>query len=1047
MYENIRLNNSNFCIGPQTGTYCSVDNTVSPVVMHVKTELGSLIRTYSFSPSETFKVAPYLRTALDSEGYFPAEFITIKYIGPRDLSSYFTGAVFYTLEKRAKLIRTYYTYQREPEIGGEYKTVGDKTFKFNIDSSKGSGVIKFVASRGTVLTIGAKLKLQSINTSQTDGVSEYVYISGVSFVRYNINNDLYTVSVESKFNYPAPYFDYTVDDDIILLGSLVTAERPEYSSVIIRKWVLDATNFRLMLDRTIVKNSDDSYWFDVGAFAIEHYVAPLINHCPKGFGIIELNSSVASKLSKYDKLMIGPSTDTDNVGAIEEVNVYSVDGTVVEVRTDSDYIPTKFDYVINNNVTLFNDILLFSNSRPLINESGIAYGFTSNSGVLYHIDQTRPDVIDKYVHSGLYSDVTAADWNQTYGTLSFIKGSNLLHLSLADYEVYRSQAVGIVYPITNEFLTVYDLIIKDTVVYKLQSKVIKRDDVGEYALVNWLTYNFQTDSLVPYTYSATIIASNRVSFRGTVTYLLLHVRDQFGVGVLNKNVWFSTGTDIGDTAAVFVPTDGYVITDADGYCSVRYDAGYNYDGMVGVYAKIDGSNMTHGSAFVITNTKFMQYSNFNSSNYLVCNFDIPDSTLNMWAVSGTSGQISMIPRLSLMFPNDVLGDESKWREYKPAPIANSILVIVYVPFFEEYWTGSNIPTPPEIRLDMYNSKLLFSSSDSMLLDGNGKNLLGNVVYYMWNTLNISNTLNMSNNFVSRHVDYGNSASVNVDQFSFMTETRPAMWSEKNNVDTDFWVRLRPFASSLAPGTLVIKLKEISYLGEGPWYDITDLGIITMYDAGGGLFGIDFLYIPPSKFHNNAVVYVYIEVYDTSFVPNLTSVSYWFKLIPDFKAPYIDNHFPAVDSADVNIHTDIMFDLIDTGEGTDITTLEIYINNRQREFTYIEYEPGNYHVTCAKTTPFNYNQEVTILVDVKDRSENKNRLYDGWKFYCADSTGPWFNLEESIPARCIQGAKKDQVVELQVYAVDDTGIDPESIVIDVDGKNRNVKLTPIVYRLN
>ena len=108
MYENIEGNRPNFCIGPQSGTFCIVDDSADPVVMYVKNSSGVLIRTYSFYPSNI------LKTDGSSElPYHYYKFLTIKYVGPRDQSSYFDGAIFYTLEKRAFDERKYYTYDDE----------------------------------------------------------------------------------------------------------------------------------------------------------------------------------------------------------------------------------------------------------------------------------------------------------------------------------------------------------------------------------------------------------------------------------------------------------------------------------------------------------------------------------------------------------------------------------------------------------------------------------------------------------------------------------------------------------------------------------------------------------------------------------------------------------------------------------------------------------------------------------------------------------------------------------------------------------------------
>jgi hypothetical protein len=75
------------------------------------------------------------------------------------------------------------------------------------------------------------------------------------------------------------------------------------------------------------------------------------------------------------------------------------------------------------------------------------------------------------------------------------------------------------------------------------------------------------------------------------------------------------------------------------------------------------------------------------------------------------------------------------------------------------------------------------------------------------------------------------------------------------------------------------------------------------------------------------------------------------------------------------------------------------------------------------------------------------LFDGWKFYVTESTTPWFDMDSTEPVRCVRGRGRDQDVSLQVYGVDDTGIDYDSLRLEIGGRYRRIKIIPIVYRLN
>lgn len=962
-YENIQINTPNFCVGPQAGTYCSVDNSVYPVVMHVRNELGTLLRTFGFSPFNTFNKGPYVYDdgiTINSDGYYNSEFLFIKYVGPRDQTSYFNGAVFYTLERRSQKIRTYYTYELEdPED---------------------------------------------------------------------------------------PFSPYKTESD----GSLVTEVRPEYSSCIIRRWILNESNAVLVLDKTFIKNSDVEDWFDVAAFAVQYSVYPLIDHSAHNSMFIEITTT--SGLKKYDTLMLGPSSDVDNLGKIEEVYVHEiVDATTIEVKNYLGYQPPLYDYVAGDYVTIFNDILLFSNARPLINELDIAYGYETPSGTLYNLDQTNYGEVTHRDYSGIYSDIRCAVWNQEFYTLSFAKESNLLHLSLSNYTVSKSQNLALYYPTLFGNIPLYDIDIKGTAVYRLQKEIIKRADDGQYALMNWLTYNLHVDSLAPYTSSVTLMASKNILFIANRSFIKVIVRDQFGIGLINKNVYFTATGDIG---AVIAPIDGYLITDSNGTAELQYDAGYFFEGRPIIKAKVDGSNITHGSVFIVGKISLTQYIKYESFllipslpyNTFNCNIFSKKTVQKEYnevgqVVSEYDGGLSLLPRVDYMYPKNDLGVSGmRWENYNEQA---TLLIAASEPSLVSAGNSAGIDTHTIIKLPQI--KLLFSRPSVQAGNPEEEDY---VIYKLLVTGGRNeNTYPISQNFVSRHLTHGHMALTSLDQFVFVQEARPSMWSEKNNVDTDYWIRLRPFASSLDPDTLVIKFKEVSYLGEDVWRDVTAFGTITLFDAGGGLLGIDFYYVPSENFHHNAIAYVHIEVYDTALVPNKIILDYWFKLIQDYKAPYIENRFPAVEAYNIPINTNITFDLLDNGEGVDISTLDLLVNNRKINFTYEEYEPGNYHVICILDYEFHYGETVYVVVDVLDRTDNNNRLFDGWYFYCAESEGPWVNMDNTVPKLCLNGVSKKQTVSAQVYGIDDTGIDYDSIKVEVGGRYRDIKITPIVYRLS
>lgn len=1053
MYENVAFVSDVCCVGPQLGTFCSVNTSSSPVTMQVKTELGVLVRSYAFYPSNILSSSPYTQNSLEDTGFFPPEVVGLKYVGPLNTSSYYDGAIFYTLERRSNKIRTYYTYTKASVYDIDFKhTASDVNFSLSEDLNVNANSLKAKMSiyNASKLSQGSYLILGPSSKDGFVGRTEKVIIDSftIESIPNDNNNKIVTILIKSNWNVNLPEYAYSIGDSVSVEGPLEQSTKVEYSSNIIRKWKLDATNLRLDLVQTIIKNSDDSNWFGGASFSVEHYVTTLAASVATGSGEIRLTSNVT--LNKYDKLLLGPSTDVDNLGAFEEVSVDSVEGSIVRIRTDSGYTPPKYDYVVDNSVTIFKNIHLLCDAEPDIVDE-IEVGKKEPVGYLYSLDELNYGAVLNKLNSGLFNNVKAADWCLTYGALGIVKELNVVYYSLTNNEIIRSQYLSNYY-ITNDFIVpILALSFSGTTVYKFQRYRIQRDDTGVYVLISWSTCNLNTDSLLPYTASVTSYVNNCIILPGETNYLTVIVRDQFGVGLLNKNVWVSKGSEIGDVGSSLDPLDGYLITDANGLGVIRYKSGYSYSGIVNLYFKADGSNSTYGSAYIVHKKFFVQLNNITSSENVFTITDV-NAVVQTSTLSSYDGSVIVKPVLSLMYPDNRLSDENKWQDYpgsEPLPeiLPTSVLRTIWTAYFHK--TDSEFYAP-EIKLALPLTKLIFSSfgdnlgiNDESIIDS--ANMLGRVKHCLALKEEPYSKRQVSINYVSRHINYGNTANVNINQFVFVSEAVPAMWSEKNNVDTKFWIRLRPFATDLNPNTLVIKLREISYEGDSGWYDITSLGTITTFDAGTGLEGVDFLYYPLVAFKHNATVYVNIEVYDTSGVPNLLVVNYWFKLIQDYQAPYITNRVPDFEELDVSLDTPITFDLLDVGAGVDINTLQIFINNVSTHFEYLEFVPGNFHIKCLGVNTFHYGEKVRITVDVKDRSENKNRLYDSWYFYCLESSGPWIDKYNVVPLKCAVDIKKGQSVEIQVYAIDNTGLDQQSIKLDIGGKTRSIILTPIIYR--
>ena len=316
--------------------------------------------------------------------------------------------------------------------------------------------------------------------------------------------------------------------------------------------------------------------------------------------------------------------------------------------------------------------------------------------------------------------------------------------------------------------------------------------------------------------------------------------------------------------------------------------------------------------------------------------------------------------------------------------------------------------------------------------------------YMDQDKDQSNDTFISQLYISRHASSGHQDTAAVEQFRFVDLADPDMFSEKNSVTTNIRIRLLPFGFNLNSSTLVFKVREVSYAGDTGYVDVTLLCVITTF---GSPIGLDITYNPVNDFHHNAIVYVSIEVYDTAPVPNVILVDYWFKVIPDFRAPYITNENPDREEEEIAVDTNISFDILDAGVGVDISSLELYVNNRAVTPATVTTTSG-YSVSYNPPSDFHYGQTVELTVKVSDASASQNQLYDTWRFFCEGSTGPWIDPDSFYPRNCTKGTyKKLTGISANVYAINNTGLDRSSIMVTIGGKDRNVTITPIIYRVD
>ena len=413
--------------------------------------------------------------------------------------------------------------------------------------------------------------------------------AGGNPINYNLSN---AVSEIKSIEYIGPRnlaLSYTQLGNVL---PFFTLERNSSSSCSIKKWHINAGNGSLDLNYTLSFNSAGSYYFDCYAIAVSNYATTFDQPTTTGTGKIKVTS--VGEIATGDILLLGPSTDVDNMHAFEEVTVDNVDGDWVFISTNvSGVLAPLNEYQGTDKITYCKEIYLFSD---------IGQNNNTSVGSMYTVNSVSGTILD--VHdSAIYNGVRAASWSRDYNSPGFVQSNNILYLNLENYEVLRSQVMTNVESDNFTLIPVYGLVFDNTDVYRLQRKTTLSSDSGVKNTYSWTYYNYQMDSISPYARTIDINPyPTGIILNDKIVTLKATVRDQFGVGLVNRNVKFYSDPDVGD----FTPLNGEVITDVNGVASLIYETDYfdpTWDKPDKLYititARSDGSSAAaYGSAYV-----------------------------------------------------------------------------------------------------------------------------------------------------------------------------------------------------------------------------------------------------------------------------------------------------------------------------------------------------------------------------------------------------------------------------------------------------------------
>ncbi len=845
----------------------------------------------------------------------------------------------------------------------------------------------------------------SIDTTQAVARLVFKNTSGDTTVSYTFNPNIPQNTTMYYLDYIGPRNQDSVENGMVF----VTMESNLTSQVAIKKWDLNKDNTRLDLDYTIIKNTVGDETIKCSNMAAGRYYTNISSTTVTGTMFIELDN--VDNVVSGTRLYIGPSTNTAYLNGYEEVQATSISGSTIGISSPNG-IPLFNYYNVGDPVTYLGDFYLFSE---------IAYGNDVSKGSMLTIDNYTGTTLSGH-DSALYTNLETSNYGTPYyGTVAIIKNSELLYVDINDHSIQRSVRLNITRPTSQDLLPVYGLAFTSSAVYRLQRNKIVRDDTGQYINIGWATYNFHEDGVFRFVDTLTLKTDpiGILANQETIT-IIGYVRDQYGMAVSGKTVHFDKIS--GDVNGLWGEVNREGVTDINGVCSITYTSGWfdeseisNINEDIQISAWTDGSNVLTGSIYVWTTLTFKLNARFIAG---------PDS-------SPTYG-LSIIKEIENTFSSTNYFTEL-------VQFISSFSVRAYsvfkFPGGHDFWQSTS-SSPIVQQWRNFESEM---------------DLIEREIYTGSNRFTqiqlATGDFPVSQTFVSRHLVAGsNEDNVSIAQFRFIIDAVPVPFSEKNNVNATIWIKLAPYGFDLNKSTLIFRVREVSYVGDTGFinYENTSNLVVTEFDAGGGLIGLEVLYTPDEYFHNSAVVHVYLEIYDNAIPPNVIEFDYWFIIIPDYKAPYIINESPGRNEQNVPIHSNISFDILDTEVGVDIETLDLFINNRIKPFIYEELVKG-YRITFYNENSFYYYQPIEISVRVSDSSKFGNVLYDMWRFRCIKSIAPIIVGESFFPGTCVRGYDTRTTIEyFEVYDGGD-GISYESIELIVGNIIRPTKLIPVIKR--
>ena len=290
--------------------------------------------------------------------------------------------------------------------------------------------------------------------------------------------------------------------------------------------------------------------------------------------------------------------------------------------------------------------------------------------------------------------------------------------------------------------------------------------------------------------------------------------------------------------------------------------------------------------------------------------------------------------------------------------------------------------------------------------------------------------------------------IQITQFDFVDLIFPPCDSIKNAVSTNILWRIKDFGFPFDVSSLIFTVQGIEVQDRSEF-------VVTNLPTGLQIF-----YDPPEDFDFDIQVTVSVTIDDTANPPNTFFVPCSWQTVPDVRPPFFRSVLPECNSTDVDVFSQVSFDVLDFGQGVDPDSIRLSIEGVtvcsgvtldpivDQDFTTISGVPvgaevTGYHVTYDHPLdPWRYGSNVTISIEASDLSPLRNRVLFVCAFEVEESAAPEFF--QTNPEPCDSFVDNRTGLTFEVYGVEH-GIDISTLEVRVDNTLRKVFVRPKILR--